>query len=115
MSENSVESPFKQYLTNAMRYWELRRLLYNAVLAIVVAIHYFAYKATVPADTVLFMFLLAVMANIAYCTAYLPDLFFQSSGLREQWLRLRWIVFTAGMGFAAVITRFFCVALFADR
>jgi len=39
---------------------------------------------------VLLLFLLAVLANVACCAAYVVDIF--ASGYREQWWKLRWIV-----------------------
>ena len=56
--------------------------------------------------------LLAVLANVAYCAAYLPDLFAQASGFRDSWRRYRWILFAIGLLFAGVITRYWAIAFF---
>jgi hypothetical protein len=40
------------------------------------------------------LFLLAVLPNVAYCAAYVVDIF--ASGYREQWWKLIWIIFTIG-------------------
>jgi hypothetical protein len=53
-----------------------------------------------------------VLANVAYCAAYLVDVFGQMSHFREVWLSVRWIVFTTGVAFAAVLTRFLTAGLF---
>jgi hypothetical protein len=107
---------FKDSLTNAIRYWEVRRLLYNAVLALVVIVHFVAAmpasRHSINPDMALGVFLLAVVANVAYCAAYIPDVFTQASGYREAWRRLRWIVFTTGTVFAAIITHFLSYGLF---
>lgn len=107
----------RECVTAAIRYWEPRRVLYNLVLAAVVLI-YFAIawpesKHALTTDSILVLFLLAVLANVAYCAAYLVDVFAQLSHFRELWLSARWIVFVTGVAFAAVLTRFFTIGFFA--
>lgn len=106
----------REMATDAMRYWEPRRFVYNAVLAVVVLWHFFgswpASQKAFTLDTVLFLFLLAVLANGCYCAAYVPDLFAQFTGFRPLWLRWRGILLGIGILFAAIITRFFCMAFF---
>lgn len=106
----------RESVTDAMKFWEPRRVVYNAALAIIV-IGYFAAdyphsKSTLTIDTVFVLFLLAVLANTAYCTAYIADLFAQASGFREAWRKFRWILFAIGLAFAAILTRFFAMDLF---
>jgi drug/metabolite transporter (DMT)-like permease len=107
---------FRERITEAIRYWELRRLIYNAILFLILAVYftmnYPASKNALSVDEVLMFFLLAVLANVAYCAAYLPDVFAQASGFREQWQKYRWLVFIIGATFAGVITRFFAVGIF---
>ncbi len=107
----------KSYLTNAISYWEIRRIIYNAVLAAIV-IGYFV--ASLPSslqlitpDVIFALFLLAVLANIAYCAAYLADIVAQMSGFRDLWLRLRWILFLVGLAFASILTRWFAMGFFS--
>ena len=107
----------KSYLTNALFYWEIRRIIYNAVLAAIV-LGYFA--ANLPAslqritpDVIFGLFILAVLANIAYCAAYLADIVAQMSGFRDLWLRLRWILFLIGLAFASILTRWFTMGFFS--
>ena len=65
-------------MSDAIRYWELRRIAYNAILAAVVLIYfaldYPASKAALTVDRALVIFMLAVLANVAYCAAYIPDI-----------------------------------------
>src|SRR5690348_2266082 len=72
---NSLE--LRDYFTDALRFWEPRRLIYNVVLAVIViayfAVGYPASKAVLSIDFALGLFLLAVAANIVYCAAYLAD------------------------------------------
>ena len=106
----------REMVTDAIAYWEPRRLIYNAVLAVVV-IRYFvaawpASRTTVTFDAILLLFVLAVVANLCYCAAYVTDLFAQFSGFRGVWLRWRWLVLALGITFAAAITRFFALGIF---
>jgi hypothetical protein len=64
-------------------------------------------------EGVLFVFILAVLANMCYCVAYLGDVFVQLSGLRETWRTVRWFLFLIGLVFAAIITRWFAMAFFS--
>jgi hypothetical protein len=109
----------RETLTDAIRYWEPRRLLFNGVLALIVAGYFVAgwpaSKTSVTFDQALFFFILAVLANICYCAAYLGDVFVQLSGFRDVWHRWRWLLFTIGTLFAATITRFFAMGFFAVR
>jgi|SRR5579864_6841947 hypothetical protein len=106
-------------LTDAIRYWEPRRLTYNALLAAVVATYfvldYPRSKTALSLDMALLLFLLGVLANVAYCAAYVVDLFAQASGFRDQWRTYRWILFSIGVLFAGVLTRFWAVGLFSVR
>ena len=103
-------------VTDALRYWEPRRILYNGALAAIVAVYFFwnwpSSRSTVTFDGLLFLFILAILANIAYCVAYLGDVFIQFSAFREVWRRYRWVLFAVGTIFAAIITRFFAIGFF---
>jgi hypothetical protein len=109
-------STVRDYFTDAIKFWEPRRVIYNLAPAAVVIIYfvtgYPSSKSVLSADFVLGLFLLAVAANIAYCAAYLVDVFVQASGFREVWQRSRWILFVIGTTFAAVITRFVAIGMF---
>lgn len=108
--------PLRDTLSDAIRYWEPRRIAYNVVLAAIVLFYFSlgwpASRHFVNVEIGLGLFILAVMANIAYCAAYPVDLFAQLSGVRAAWLRVRWVLFALGLAFAAVITRFFAVGMF---
>ena len=107
---------FRDSVTAAIRYWEPRRLIYNFVLAGIVLIYfglnYATSRSKISLDFALLLFLLAVLANVAYCAAYPVDIFVSASGYREQWLKYRWIIFLIGLLFAATITRFFALGMF---
>jgi hypothetical protein len=84
----------------------------TAIVVIYFAISYPTSKMMVTLDLSLGLFLLAVIANVAYCAAYIVDLFAQSSGFRELWQRYRWLLFAVGTTFAAIITRFVAMGMF---
>ena len=104
------------YATDAIKFWEPGRILYNLALAAVVIIHFIARypasRAALSLDLALGTFLLAVIANVAYCAAYIVDLFAQASGFRNLWRQYRWIVLAIGTAFAAVITHFIAATMF---
>jgi|SRR5215471_7444230 len=97
-----------RYIANALKYWEPRRLVYNAVLAAVViaraAMDWPAFRDKVTFEVALGTFILAVIANVAYCAVYGIDLFVQFSGLDAAWRVGRVLVLIVGTAFAAAIT-----------
>ena len=109
-------SELRDYATDAIKFWELWRIFYNLALAAVVivyfAIAYPASKSTLTVDFCLGLFLLAVVANVAYCSAYILDIFAQASGFRDTWRRYRKVLFIIGTLFAAIITRFIAMGMF---
>lgn len=107
---------WRDYFGNAIRYWEPRRILYNLLLAVVVVVHFVTglpfSRTVLQFNSVLLLFVLAVLANVAYCAAYLPDVFAQMSSLRDSWLRYRWALYVVGLAFAAVLTHFWSLGMF---
>ena len=101
------------HVADALRYWEPRRVIYNAVLAAVVLGHVFvewpASRARLSMNVFLGLFFLAVLANICYSVVYAVDLFVQFSGLRASWAKGRVAVLAIGTAFAAVIAHFLCI------
>jgi hypothetical protein len=106
----------RESATDAIRFWEPRRLIYNAALAAIVLLSFVAsYPASrveLTVDGALGVFLLAALANIAYCAAYVVDIFAQLSDYRELWRKFRWILFLIGMLCAGIVTRLFAMGMF---
>jgi hypothetical protein len=104
-------------LTSAIAYWEPRRVLYNAwLLAVVLATWCLDSTRTLhgtPFEAAQQMFMLAVLANVAYCAAYAVDVTALLSGFRATWLRRRWMLLAVGMLFAAVPAHFISRGLFS--
>jgi hypothetical protein len=112
-----MDSPnLREAVSDAMRFWEPRRLVYNGVLSVVVLFYFLkgfpASKAILTLDAILGLFLLVVLANVAYCTAYLADVFAQWSSYRDLWRRFRWVLFAVGTLFAGILTRFIAIGIF---
>ena len=115
MSEISVREAFSL----AIRYWEPRRVLYNALLLIVVAAVFVIglpiSRSQLNVNLLLFLFIMAVLANVVYCACYVVDVAAQLSDFRAGWLRFRWALFVVGVAFAGVLTYFFALGLFVVR
>jgi len=115
--QTSEEPQFsiRDALTDALRYWEPRRLIYNAALAVVVVIQvaraWPVSRQILTFDSILGLFILAVLANVAYCAAYIPDILIQQSALRSTWLKYRWTMLAVGCLFAAALTYFFTLGI----
>jgi hypothetical protein len=108
--------PLRETLSNAIRYWEPRRLIYKAALLVVVTGSFAAgwpvSKRVLQAEPVLAIFVLAVLANVAYCAAYLPDLVIQHSSVRDSWLRWRWVLLVVCTLFASALAYLFVAGMF---
>jgi len=115
-TDKTAAVSFREALGDALRYWEPRRLLYNGALLLIVCAAFVAgwpiSKRVLSAEPVLVLFILAVLANIAYCAAYVPDLVVQHSPLRSGWLRWRWVLFTVGTLLASAISYLFVAGMF---
>lgn len=109
---------FREAASNAIRFWEKARIAYNLVLVAIVVGYFIAglpmSKGQLSLDLALALFVLAVLANIAFCAAYPIDIFAQLTSFNALWLRVRWVVLTIGVLFAATITRFMAIGMFSD-
>jgi hypothetical protein len=113
-----AEVSFREALTQAIRYWEPRRIVYNALLLIEVVIVFVtnlpASRSHFNVNLALLLFVLAVLVNVAYCACYVVDVVAQLSAFREAWLRFRWALFVLGVAFAGTLTYFFSTGFFAS-
>jgi len=111
---------FKQSVSNALRYWETRRVFYNAVLMAVAAgwviltwPHFRSVQlmGIPPGDThpaLMILIILAFLANVCYSTAYLVDIPLQLTFAR--WRKYRWALLLAGTLFATLVENEFIKA-----
>jgi hypothetical protein len=93
---------------DAARFWEHGRLIYNAVLGAVVAAWVIAtwphFRPVLTLSSVLLLTVLALLANLCYCAAYLVDIPMQRFSRMPSWGR-RGLWFL-GMLFAVVLANY---------
>jgi len=99
-------------LVLAARFWEPLRIAYNLVLVGVVVAWVIAtwphFQPALKLSSLLPMGGLALIANVLYCAAYLVDVPLQHAE-RKFLGRGRWVLWTAGMLFAIVLSSYWIV------
>ena len=93
-------------IRDATRFWEPRRLIYNVMLT-ATALFWLTKDWTnfLPAMTwssLGIVTVLALLANLCYCAAYLADLAIQVLLPSLAWSRSRWAIWSLGTLFAIV-------------
>ena len=116
---NSIPSPdagepqsghWREILTDAIRYWERLRIVYNFLLVAVVIIWitttwpHFRPAFTWPSLVALLV--LAMLANLCYCAAYVADLPVQYSSFCALWRCWRWGLWLTGTLFAILLANY---------
>jgi len=105
--------PFRAFLTDAIRFWEPRRLVYNFVLAVVVVVWIVAtwphFQPALTLHSLLLLSVLAVLANVCYCAAYFVDLPMQSLSVGNALRRQRWGLWVMGTLFAILFENYWIV------
>ena len=102
-------------LDDAIRFWELRRIPYNLILAAVVVIWVLPFGLGGVIFTwqgALALFVMAALANVLYSVAYCLDVFIQYSSFRDLWRRRRWMLWLAGMLLAVALANFWILTNF---
>lgn len=104
------QSPSRTIFADALRYWELRRIPYNLVLAAVVlawiTLSWPHFRPAFNWPSLLALIVLALLANLCYCAAYIADVPMQFSSFQNPWRRRRWILWLAGMLFATLLANY---------
>jgi len=104
---------FRGLIADAMRFWELRRVLYNFVLLAVVIAWVVGtwphFRPMIEVHSLLLLAILALLANACYCAAYVVDLPMQYSAVGDLWKRRRWILWVAGMLLAILLANYWIV------
>ena len=105
---------FRELLNDAIWYWEPRRIAYNLVLLAVVlgwlAFTWPHFRVAFTPQLFPLLFVLAILANVCYCAAYVADIAMQYSSFRSLWRRWRWCLWLVGVFFAASLA-FFWIAV----
>jgi len=100
----------REILADAIRYWEPRRIAYNVILTAVIIIWVVStwphFREALTWSSLLALFVLAMLANLCYCAAYVADLPVQLSSFRSLWRHWRWSLWLAGMLFAILLTNY---------
>jgi hypothetical protein len=106
----SPSRPFRATLSDAARFWEPRRILYNLVLAAVTATWIIAtwphFRPAITLQGLLQLCVLGLIANVLYCAAYLVDLPMQHTPFTALWKRRRFILWIVGTLLAFVMTNY---------
>ena len=107
---NSPSGASREIFSDAIRYWEPRRLVYNVVLTAVAVVWYVAtwphFRGALTLTHLLQLAVLALLANVCYCAAYLVDIPMLYSDLSAAWRQRRWILFFLGTLFAFVFENY---------
>jgi hypothetical protein len=108
--KNEKQSGLREILTDAFRYWELRRIAYNCVLSgVVVAwlvLTWPHFRPALKLDSLLLFLILAMLANVCYCAAYFADIPMQYTLFRATWRRRRWSLWWVGVLLAVVLANY---------
>ena len=90
----------KGALRDAARFWEPRRVLYNALLSGVVvlsaAVNWQSFRAARPGPLLLALLLLGLLANLCYSAAYLLECPLQAASRGADLAPWRWSLWAAG-------------------
>jgi hypothetical protein len=106
----SPSGRFRAFLSDAIRFWEPRRLVYNLILAVVVVVWLVAswphFRPVFTLHSLLLLSILALLANVCYCAAYLLDIPMQSLSVGTALRRQRWALWVIGTLFAIVFENY---------
>ncbi len=101
---------FREFFSNAIGFWEPRRLVYNFCLAVVVLIWLTAtwphFRPALSLFSLLRFCVLGLLANLCYCAAYLIDIPIQHTVPEIACKNQRWILWLVGTLFAIVLANY---------
>jgi hypothetical protein len=107
---NNATKPPASAFANAARFWEPRRVIYNAILTIVVllwvALTWPHFRPALTLGSLEAFIVLGLAANFCYSAAYLADLFMQSVLAASNHRRFRWALFIFGTLFAVLLENY---------
>lgn len=97
-------------LAEAARFWEPRRIIYNLVLVAFglgwLTLTWPHFRPALTLVPLLQITVLALLANVCYCAAYLLDVPLLRSAAGSAWMRWRWMLWSAGMVFAILLENY---------
>lgn len=107
---------FKRSVADSLRYWETRRILYNALLTAVAiswvvftwphfrSVQLFGTPSGETHPVFLILVVLGFLANVCYCAAYLVDIPLQLTF--ATWRKYRWALLLIGILFAFLLENY---------
>ena len=102
--------PVMTAVAGSLRYWEPRRVVYNAVLVVVVIGWIVGtwphFRSSLTVENLLRMCVLGLIANVLYCAAYFVDLPMQATGMGAIWKRMRAGLWVLGTVLAVILTNY---------
>jgi hypothetical protein len=94
----------------SIRFWERGRLLYNAILLVIVllwvVLSWPHFRPSLTLGSLIAMGVLAVLANACYSSAYLAELGMRLALPSASLRRFRWVVFVLGTAFAILLANY---------
>jgi hypothetical protein len=108
-SEQRARS-FRSLLSEAVRYWEPRRVIYNLALAAVsvcwAILSWPHFRPALNLSSLIPLSVLVLLANLCYCAAYIVDIPLQQSSIRGSWRTHRWALWMMGTLFAILVASY---------
>src|SRR6185312_4793399 len=102
-----AQASMRDVLSDAIHYWEPRRIVYNLALAAVVLVFAVTFwtqiRDRISFELLLALVVLTVLANVCYCAAYIVDIPLQLSSHFMLWKRWRWLLWVFGVLFGAAL------------
>jgi hypothetical protein len=100
----------REPLSNAIRYWERGRIIYNLVLVTIVlawvVITWPHFSEAPRLQALLFLVIFAAMANLTYTAVYMVDIPMQLTPFKAAWRRWRLGLWLIGTLFAILFTNY---------
>jgi hypothetical protein len=106
----STSGALRECLADATRFWEPRRVVYNVILTAVAFVWIVATwphsRRAITLPSLLLLAILALLANVCYCAAYLVDIPMRRSTLSAIWGPRRWVLWLLGTLLAIVVENY---------
>jgi hypothetical protein len=113
MNAETNTNPNAPLFANALRFWERGRILYNAVLTVVVLLWIVLtwphFRPAMTLGSFEALIVLALAANACYCAAYIVDFFMQALVPSQAWRRFRQTLWVLGMLFGILLANYWIV------
>ena len=110
MENPATANPCPGTPLSAPRFWEPRRLVYNAILAVIVLLWLILtwphFRPALTLGSLEAFVVLGLAANLCYCAAYVGEFFMQALIPAPYWRRFRQMIFVLGTLFAILLENY---------